>query len=142
MATVALTTAGKCTALFPDRPPTVIRNKIAAEALTAGNAVYYTTAGKAGIADATSAGKEQFRGIALRSVGAGEPCSILEEGECSGFAVSAINCDALLYLDTAGAIADAANGTKTVAVARVEALADTPTNTRYIRVFTRPSANW
>jgi hypothetical protein len=142
MATVALVTAGKVTAMFEGVPPTVIRNRIAAEAITAGNAVYYTTTGKAGVADATSGGKEQFRGIALATVGTGSPVNILEEGECNGFAVSGINCDSILYLDTAGAIADAANGTKTVAVGRVEALADSPTNTRYLRVFTRPSANW
>ena len=141
MATIALTTAGKCSAIFPGEPSTRIRNRIAAEAITAGQVVYYTTAGKAGVADATSAGKEQARGIALRTVATGDPVNILEEGEVSGFTITQ-NCDTICYLDTAGLVADVANGTKTVAIGRIFALTDTPNATKYIYFFTRYSVNW
>ena len=98
---------------------------IAAEAITAGQAVYQTTAGKVGVADANVAGKQQFRGIALKSVGAGQAVSVLKKGTLAGFDLSSLNRDAILYLsDTAGAMADAASATKTVNCGRVISLSD------------------
>ena len=118
-----------------------VRSYIAAEAITKGQAVYLTTAGKAGVADANAAGKLQFRGIALNTVGAGQAVDVCHEGELYGFAVSALNADAILYLsNTAGALSDAAGATS-VAAARVVALTDKGA-TKIIRVFTRWSADW
>jgi hypothetical protein len=119
----------------------VIKDYIAGVAITKGQAVYVTTAGKLGVADANDAGKEQCRGIALNSAGAGQAVSVLQSGEVAGFAITGLNVDALVYLsDTAGALADAA-GTKTVPVGRVSCMADKDL-TKVLRVFTSWMANW
>lgn len=97
---------------------------IAAEAITAGQPVYQTSAGKAGIADANGAGKQQFRGIALKAAAAGAPVPILKKGYLSGFVLTGVNPDALLYVsDTAGSLSDTV-GTMTVNVGRVTCLTD------------------
>lgn len=97
---------------------------IAAEAIIAGQPVYQTTAGKAGIADANAAGKQQVRGIALYDCAAGKPCAILRRGYLSGYALSGVAYDGPVFLsDTAGSLDDAA-GTLSVNVGRVEALTD------------------
>lgn len=97
---------------------------IATEAIEAGQAVYILTTGKVGKADAATAGKQQFRGIALKDVAAGQAVSVLKKGYVEGFSVSGMNADALAYLsNTAGALADAA-GTMTVNAGRVRCLAD------------------
>lgn len=96
----------------------------AAVAITAGQAVYQLSAGTVGLADANDSGKEQFRGIALKSVAAGEAVSVLKEGHIGGLGVSGLNADAALYLsNTAGALADAA-GTMTVVCGRVFTVPD------------------
>ena len=101
-----------------------IRDIKAVEAITAGQAVYVTTAGKAGVADANAAGKQQFRGIALKSVAAGEICPVLTEGYLSGYDLSGVAYDGAVYLsDTAGKLADGV-GTMTVNCGRVTNLAD------------------
>jgi hypothetical protein len=101
-----------------------IRDMIAAEAITAGQPVYQTTAGKAGIADANASGKQQFRGIALKDAAAGQPVPVLKRGYLSGYALSGVAYDGLVYLsDTAGKIADGV-GTMTVNVGRVNAIPD------------------
>ena len=116
------------------------RSYIAVEALTAGQAVYFTTAGKVGIADANAAGKQQFRGIALESVGAESAVSVLHSGEVEGFTLSG-NADTRVYLsDTAGSLADSA-GTMTVIAGRVV----TRTNdaaTKVLRVDTAWTTQW
>ena len=97
---------------------------IAAEAITAGQPVYQTSAGKAGIADGNVSGKEQVRGIALKDTGIGKPCPILKRGFLSGYVLSGVAYDGICYLsDTAGKLADAA-GTKTVNIGRVVAMTD------------------
>lgn len=101
-----------------------IRDMIAVEAITAGQPVYQTTAGKAGVADANAAGKQQFRGIALKDAAAGQPVPVLKRGFISGFVLSGVAYDGLVYLsDTAGSLADAA-GTMTVNCGRVCAKTD------------------
>ena len=121
MADIALT-AAQVAACYPEKAEII--DMIAVEAITQGQAVYQTTAGKAGVADANGAGKQQFRGIALNAAGAGQAVSVLKNGHCYGFTVSSLNGDALLYLsDTAGALADA-NGTMTVDCGRVTCLPD------------------
>jgi hypothetical protein len=118
-----------------------IKNYLAAETITAGQAVYLNTSGKAGLADANAAGALQFRGIALNSAGAGGAVAVLEDGECAGFALSGVAYDGLVYLsNTAGALADSAGGTSVVC-GRVNAMTDASL-TKVLRVFTRRSADW
>ena len=121
MAVIALT-AAQIAAIFPDKAE--ITDMIAAAAITAGQAVYQDTNGKAGVADANASGCQQFRGIALNAAGAGQAVSVLVRGHVAGFTVSGMNGDALAYLsDTAGAL-DTANGTMTVNCGRVTCLTD------------------
>lgn len=97
---------------------------IAAEAITAGQPVYMTAAGKAGVADANASGKQQVRGIALYSVAAGKPVACLRRGYIAGYVLTGVDYDAPLYLsDTAGSLDDGA-GTMTVIVGRVAPLND------------------
>lgn len=121
MADIALT-ANRVQVIFPDKAE--IFDFIAVEAITKGQAVYQTTAGKVGVADANAAGKQQFRGIALNSASAGRAVSVLKKGHVAGFTVSGVNGDAPLYLsDTAGSLSDTV-GTMTVNVGRVVGLTD------------------
>ena len=115
-------TAAQVAALFPDKAE--ITDMIAAEAITAGQAVYQDTNGKAGVADANASGKQQFRGIALHAAGAGQAVSVLKRGHVAGFTVSGMNGDALAYLsDTAGYLSTVV-GTMTVNCGRVTCLTD------------------
>jgi hypothetical protein len=101
-----------------------IKDMIAAEAITAGQPVYRTSAGKAGVADANAAGKQQFRGIALRDAGVGQPCPVLKKGFLAGYVLSGVAYDGPVFLsDTVGKLADAA-GTMSVNCGRVHALPD------------------
>jgi hypothetical protein len=114
-------TAAKVGAIYHDAD---IVDMIAAEAITAGQAVYQNTDGKAGVADANATGKKQFRGIALKTVGAGQAVPVLKRGHVEGFSVSSLDGDAIAYLsNTAGALATTA-ATLTVQAGRVTALPD------------------
>lgn len=125
-----------------DPTKSTIKSYMTVAAITRGQAVYQTTAGLAGVADANGSGTKQFRGIALKTVGAGEPVDVLEDGEVFGFDLSGLDYDALVYLsDTAGSL-DTAAGTVSVACGRVNALTDTPTLTKVLRVFVRREADW
>ena len=126
-------TAAKVAATHPD--DAVIRSYIAAAAITAGQAVYLNTAGKVDLAQANSSGKEQFRGIALESVGAGQAVSVLVEGSLAGFDLSGVAYDGLVYLaDTAGGLYDTASSSKTVQVGRVVPVSDNAlTKILYVR---------
>ena len=118
-----------------------IRSYIAAATITKGQAVYFTTDGTVGVADANDSGKQQFRGIALNGGGAGQAIDVLHEGEVYGFTISGLDADVLVYLsDTAGALADAA-GTMTVAVGRVVCLSDKGA-TKVLRISTSWFAQW
>lgn len=115
-------TAAQIAPIYPQNAE--IYDYIAAETITKGQAVYFTSAGKVGVADANDSGKQQFRGIALNSAGAGQAVSVLHRGHMYGFTVSGLDADAYAYLsDTAGALADAA-GTMTVRCGRIVALPD------------------
>jgi hypothetical protein len=120
MTDVAVVTA-KVAAIFPQNAEII--DFIAAEAITKGQAVYQTSAGKAGICDADVAGKGQFRGIALNSSNAGGAVSVLKRGHIAGFTISQAY-DAPFYVSiVAGAIADAA-GVIPTPVGRVVAMPD------------------
>lgn len=115
-------TAAKVAPVFPDKAE--IYDAIAAAAITAGQAVYITSAGKVNLADADGSGTTYFRGIALNGAGAGQAVSVLLRGAVYGFTLSGANYDAKLYVsNTAGALADAAGSTSLV-VGRVMPLAD------------------
>lgn len=108
---------------------------VAAVAIDAGEAVYLTTAGTVGLADANAAGQQQAIGIALKSVSAGEAVSVLKKGHLYGFDLSGMNPGAFAFLsDTAGALADAASVTLTVPMGRVLVLSDKPNYTKVLYI--------
>lgn len=128
----------------------VVRSYRAAVAITSGRAVYLLADGRVGLAAADQAGRDQFRGIALQTVGAGQVVDVVEQGDVWGFNVAAINCDAFVFLGDRdagppvrdGLLDDAASaGGTTVRVGRVVALTDQAA-TRVLRVFTQWLANW
>jgi hypothetical protein len=108
-------------------------NMIAAAAITAGQVVYRDANGKADLADASVAGTAGARGIALRTVAAGEAVTVLVSGECEGFTIAQAYDAPIFLSDTAGALADAA-GTVSVAVGNVSATTDSSlTKLLYVR---------
>lgn len=113
---------------------------IAGVAISAGDPVYLTAAGKAAIADANAtAPAPQFKGIALETVGAGQAVGVLKRGRvtAAGLGAGSLAYGAIVYLsDTAGKLADAA-GTTSVKAGQVVPLADSDlTKCVYI------DANW
>lgn len=102
----------------------IVKSYLAAEAITAGEAVYIVAAsGSVGLADGNGAGKYQARGIALGSAGIGQAVDVCEKGEVYGFTLAG-DYDTRVYVgDTAGALADAA-GTKTMVIGRVSPMSD------------------
>lgn len=120
MADIALTAAKISLVFDPNMAGTIVRSYIAGVAISAGQTIYVTSAGVAGVCDANDSGKEQFRGIALETVGAGQAVDVCQEGLLEGFTIAGLAYDALVYQgDTAGALADAASSTKTVKAGRV-----------------------
>ena len=101
-----------------------VHSGLAAEAITKGQAVYQTSTGTFGVADANVAGKQQVRGVALEDAAAGQAVDLVKRGLVYGFTLTSQNHDTPVYLsDTAGALADAA-GTLAVPCGLVVALAD------------------
>lgn len=96
---------------------------IASVAITAGTAVRINSNGKVEPADASDGGTAQFRGIALQSVGAGQPVDVMDEGHITGFMVSALAYDASVYLSTTGKLGTTA-GTVSVVIGRIAPLSD------------------
>jgi hypothetical protein len=132
-------TAAQVAAVFPQEAR--IRSYIAAATITAGQAVYRDSAGKANLADANGSGTLQFRGIALNGGGAGQAIDVLEEGEVYGFTIAGAY-DSLVYLsNTAGALADAAGGTSVVA-GRVTSLTDGSTLTKILYISAKMNGDW
>ncbi|MDY7078017.1 MAG: hypothetical protein SXV54_13965 [Chloroflexota bacterium] len=113
-------TAAKVAVVFPEQAE--IYNVIAAEALTKGLALYQTTSGTYGIADADAAGKQQFRGVALEAANAGEAVSMLKRGILAGYTLATYE-DEVYLSDEAGAF-DTAPGTLLVKCGRVVSLPD------------------
>ena len=133
-------TAAQVGLVFPERAE--VYTFVAAETITAGQAVYLNSSGKVGLADANTSGKEQFRGIALNGGGAGQSISVLKAGHVYGFDLSGMAYDAIAYLsDTAGSLADAASATKTVYAGRVVPMSDSDlTKVLYIDADWRTNA--
>jgi predicted RecA/RadA family phage recombinase len=110
--------------VFPDGNE--IRDYVAAADIEAGQPVYIDSNGKVNLADADDAAAEQFRGIALKSVAAGQAVSVLHRGVISGTGsgVTGLAYDASVYVsDTAGELADAA-GTTSLLVGHVVPIPD------------------
>ncbi|CAN0433488.1 unnamed protein product [Phaeothamnion confervicola] len=96
------------------------RNIIAGEDIAANQVVYYDpTTGKALKASANTTGKKTPRGIALDTVKAGQPVTVVRRGEIAGPILSG-NFGTLVYLaDTAGGLDTVASATTTVPVGYV-----------------------
>lgn len=138
MADLALTAAR----IAPVHPQlSEIYSVIAVEAITKGQAVYFTTAGKAGVADANVANKQQCRGLALNGAAAGEVVDVIKNGHVYGFTLTSQSHDDPVFLsDTAGALADAA-GTLEVPVGLVAPMADKDI-TKVVYLDCRWGADW
>lgn len=111
---------------------------IAAVDITAGQLVYMNASGKAALAKADGTGTIQLlAGVALKTVKAGKPVSVLFEGCVYGLGVSAFGT---IYASaaTAGAISDAAitgTGNFNVAIGRCIPMSDPDlTKVAYIHV--------
>lgn len=140
MAAVTVTVA-QIGRIFPESSEIVPR--IAAVAITAGAALYQTTAGLVGLCDANDSGKEQFAGLALNAAAAGGAVSMLIRGEVYGFTLSGNAGDLIYQADTPGVLDTAASGTKTVVVGKIVALTDhSATPTKVLRVDARYTGNW
>lgn len=112
--------------IFVTDGPTHIRSQIAgAGGITIGQSIYLDpTTGTVLPTNSATAGKYQFRGVAMETVGAGQAVDVIEQGYVNGFDVSALAYDALVYVsDTAGKLGTAA-GTNSSVVGRVAALSD------------------
>jgi hypothetical protein len=112
-------------------------------AITRGQAVYFVTStGKLALADASAAGTAQFRGIALQTAQIGQPVDVIMRGFVSGFTISGLAYEALVYLsDTAGALANAA-GTVTVPAGRVLPFNDAGVLTKGLFIDWATTADW
>ena len=113
-------TAANVALVYPEKALTV--QKTCAEAITAGQACFQDTAGKAQLADANAAGEQQTRYLALQDGAAGQSISFLIMGHVEGFTLTSQAYDAPIYQsDTTGALADAA-GSLEVPVGIVEGI--------------------
>jgi len=108
----------------------------AAEAISAGNAVRFdATTGKFTKANGTDATEANLYGIATRTVAAGEALTAVRRGVLDGFAISALNFGAPIYLsDTDGLLADSA-GTVSTIVGRVIPGTSTTLGTAFDRLL-------
>ena len=92
--------------LIPQRSETY--SGVAGEALTAGDAVCFNTAGNVVKADASAQATAQVAGVVTASANSGDAVSIVKNGPMTGYTVSGLANKAKLYLsDTAGKLADA-----------------------------------
>jgi hypothetical protein len=110
--------------VFPDG--NVIRDYVAAVAIEAGQPVYLDSNGKAALADANGSGTDTFRGIALKTVGAGQAVSVLISGWLSGTGsgITGLAYGASVYVsNSVGELADGA-GSTSLLVGKVFPIAD------------------
>lgn len=101
-------------------------NLLAAVAISAGQAVYQNSSGKAALADASAAGTATCIGIALETASINQPVPILVVGYVTGFDLSSVAYDVLIKVsDTAGDLDNGA-GSPTVSapVGRVYSIGD------------------
>jgi hypothetical protein len=135
-------TAARVAPVYPNSTSTLIRAFTALVAIAKGQSVYGDpTTGKAGLADANDAGKEQFLGIALRTVAIGETFNVLMRGEVYGFTLAGAYFAPVFQGDVAGELADAASATKTVRVGKIMPINDTD-KTKVLFVTADVLNNW
>lgn len=124
-------TKAKIGVVYPNKAE--IDNGIAAVAIEAGQPVYIDSNGKYNLADANDAAADQFRGIALESVAAGQPVSVLVRGECYGFTLAGAYDSEVFVSNSVGELADAAGGTS-LSVGRVVAVHNSKDATKILKV--------
>jgi hypothetical protein len=110
-----------------------IDNGIAGVAIEAGQPVYIDSNGKYGLADANAAAADQFRGIALETVAAGQAISVLVRGELYGYTLSGAYDSAAYVSNSVGELADAAGDTSLL-VGRVVAVHNSKDATKVLKV--------
>jgi hypothetical protein len=129
MADIALV-AANIARVFPQSDE--VSDFVAAATITAGQALYLTSAGKVDLYDSNGSGTLQFLGVALNGGGAGQAISVLKRGFVYGFTISGLAYFAPVYgSNTAGAFADAA-GSSSLVTGRVLAL---PNSSLYTKVL-------
>ena len=108
-------TAAQVAACYPTKAE--IFDGIAAETITAGQAVYIVVASALlGLADEDAAESSWVWGIALNGGGAGQAISVLRRGHVYGFALSSLAyCAPVSLSATAGALLDTSATTNIVA---------------------------
>lgn len=100
-------------------------NLIAAVAITAGQAIYINSSGKAELADASAAGTAVCIGIALEGAAVGQAVPVLVVGFVTGFTLTALAYNALVKVsDTAGALDNAGSPAVSAPVGRVWTIGD------------------
>lgn len=99
----------------------ILDHYIAGEAVDPGKVIYFhATEGRAYLADAAVSGKHTPAGLSLQMrKNAQQSVPVVKRGQVAGYDLAALNYGALIYLDTTGDLADAANATTTVPVGRV-----------------------
>lgn len=102
-------TAAKVAVVYPDQAQ--IDNGIAAAAIEAGQPLYIDSNGKYALADANGSGTDTFRGIALDTVAAGQPVSVLVQGTLYGYTLTGAYASAAYVSNSVGELADAAGST-------------------------------
>jgi hypothetical protein len=119
-------TAAQIAPVFPHSALDHTYDIVAGVAVTAGQVIRQNSSGKAALADANAgSGAEKAIGLALKTKGAGQGVSYLQQGRVYGFDLSGLAYGALVYLsDTAGALADIPSTTNSVPVGRVVPLSD------------------
>jgi hypothetical protein len=118
MADIALDTTRSVNLVFVENAE--IRDFKILEELTVGQVAYIAASGKAGVADANDAGKQQARGLVVKRIG--NTVSLLKRGYVSGFVLTGQAYDCQIFLsNTAGAMGDSA-GAMSVPVGRVSNL--------------------
>lgn len=97
-------------------------NVVLACTVTEGQALYQTTSGTFGLAQADELTERQFRGIALEAGNAGDTISMLKQGMLAGYVLATYE-DVVYLSDTPGALSTVI-GTLPVRCGRVTALTD------------------
>lgn len=116
MALIAVNTAGKIELVASETQLTLP----AEEAIVAGAAVRLdVTSGRFTNANATVAGEARIFGIAMKSVSAGEPVTVVRKGYLDGWDLSGLAYDAAVFLSDTDGRLDTAAGTVSTVVGRV-----------------------
>ena len=131
MADISLVTANKVEVVESIIQATLV----AAEAITAGNAIRIDTNGKFTKANGTTTTENRIYGIATKTVAAGMPVTGVRKGVIDGFDVSGSAYDAIVYLsDTDGTLGTTA-GTVSTIVGRVIPGTSTSLGTAYDKLL-------